>query len=157
MPEENSERGLILQGIKCQSAPSSHVQKVESRFGILVNLPSQRYNRRSMSSNWLVLLTSWGISYIPAVFLFLFIFTNVTCSLYVNCRSFMYILLLVISLIILSVVSWQFPLLKSLFATCSFWVWFRSTFLIPQSAMQTEIAYLLFWLNRLWVYFTFFF
>ena len=26
-PRKNSERGLILQGIKCQSAPSSHVRK----------------------------------------------------------------------------------------------------------------------------------
>ena len=40
-PRKDSERGLILQGIKCQSAPSSHVRKIKSRFGILVNLPSQ--------------------------------------------------------------------------------------------------------------------
>ena len=31
---KNSERGLILQGIKCQRA------KIKSRFGILKNLPS---------------------------------------------------------------------------------------------------------------------
>ena len=41
--EKNSERGLILEGIKCQVAPSSHVRKIKSRFGILVNLPSQLY------------------------------------------------------------------------------------------------------------------
>ena len=41
MPEKkNSERGLILQGIKCQPAPPSHVRKLKSRFGILKNLPS---------------------------------------------------------------------------------------------------------------------
>ena len=40
--EKNSERGLILQGIKCQPAQSSHVQKIKSPFGILKNLPSQK-------------------------------------------------------------------------------------------------------------------
>ena len=39
-PRKDSERGLIQQGIKCQSAPSSHVRKIKSRFGILVNWPS---------------------------------------------------------------------------------------------------------------------
>ena len=39
-PRKDSEQGLILQGIKCQSAPSSHMRKIKSCFGILVNLPS---------------------------------------------------------------------------------------------------------------------
>ena len=39
--EKSSERGLILEGIKCQLAPSSHVRKIKSCFGILVDLPSQ--------------------------------------------------------------------------------------------------------------------
>ena len=38
---KNSERGLILQGIKCQSAPASHVWRIKSHFGILINFPSQ--------------------------------------------------------------------------------------------------------------------
>ena len=41
--EKNSERGLILEGIKCQPAPSSHVRKLKSRFGILVDLPSHKH------------------------------------------------------------------------------------------------------------------
>ena len=39
-PRKDSEQGLILQGIKCQSASASHVRRIKSRFGILVNLPS---------------------------------------------------------------------------------------------------------------------
>ena len=35
--EKNSERGLILQGIKCQPALSSHVRKIKPRSGIKVN------------------------------------------------------------------------------------------------------------------------
>ena len=31
-PRKDSERGLILQGIKCQSAPSSHVRKIKFPF-----------------------------------------------------------------------------------------------------------------------------
>ena len=41
-PRKDSEQGLILQGIKCQSAPASHVRRIRSRFGILVNLPSHK-------------------------------------------------------------------------------------------------------------------
>ena len=39
MPEEKtSERGLIIQGIKSQSAPSFTRAKIKSRSGIKVNL-----------------------------------------------------------------------------------------------------------------------
>ena len=38
---KNSEQGLILRGIKCQTAPSSHEQKINSRLGILIILLSQ--------------------------------------------------------------------------------------------------------------------
>ena len=41
--KKNSERRLILQRIKCQPAPSSHVQKLKSRFGIKVKF--SRHNR----------------------------------------------------------------------------------------------------------------
>ena len=44
-PRKDSEQGLILQGIKCQSAPSSHVRKIKSCFGILVNLPSHNVHK----------------------------------------------------------------------------------------------------------------
>ena len=40
-PRKDSEQGIILRGIKCQTAPSSHVRKMNSRLGILIILPSQ--------------------------------------------------------------------------------------------------------------------
>ena len=40
-PRKDSEQGLILRGIKCQTAPSSHMRKINSRLGILIILPSQ--------------------------------------------------------------------------------------------------------------------
>ena len=47
---KDSEQGLILQGIKCQSALASHVQRIRSRFGILVNLLSHYYITFSLKS-----------------------------------------------------------------------------------------------------------
>ena len=40
---KDSEQGLILWEIKCQTAPSSHVQKINSRDGILIILPSHHW------------------------------------------------------------------------------------------------------------------
>ena len=42
-PRKDSEQELILRGIKCQTAPSSHVRKINSRHGILIILPSQYF------------------------------------------------------------------------------------------------------------------
>ena len=36
-PRKDSEQGLILRWIKCQTAPSSHVRKINSRLGIFYN------------------------------------------------------------------------------------------------------------------------
>ena len=51
-PRKDSEQGLILRGIKCQTAPSSHVRKRNSRLGILIILPSQ--HSETKLKNWVI-------------------------------------------------------------------------------------------------------
>ena len=67
---KDSEQGLILRGIKCQTAPSSHVWKINSRLGILIILPSHyALTTNSLSlvntlpANITIYLTYRGLSY----------------------------------------------------------------------------------------------
>ena len=64
-PRKDSEQRLILRGIKCQTAPSSHVRKINSRLAILIILPSQ-YEIKSFEGDQIFLT---GSAFISTVFL----------------------------------------------------------------------------------------
>ena len=127
-PRKDSEQGLILQGIKCQSAPSSHVRKIKSRFGILVNLPSQYIYIHAYIYIYIhIYIQIWNISimnYIQFlsdspkltislyIYIYIYICTYIYIYIYTHTHTYIYTNMKYINYELYSILKWNEKLRK---------------------------------------------